>query len=266
MHVFRFQLFGWETPIRAPKIGVFDPLNGEAYQRNHEKAHPLPERRHMTYRSSKSVHQCDLCTWRSDQKEKERQRKTSNSVKMGIEMKFCTVGGLQMVVLGFKFHQNWLSGFGAVGRRICPSPLTWPLAYTTACTIEQANAGQCPTWWPPSQIYVAPSIQCRKVWLTPTTRMSCSNAAKMRNSLKFAGVPQSRQQISAVSRPKFTISWGHVEEVSCLTSFFRLSIHALAAKIQPNKVVRWCQNGDFCVLYLQRAACSTFQTCILNSH
>jgi len=25
--------------------------------------------------------------------------------------------------------------------------------------------------------------------------------------------------------------------------------------------------GDFfCVLYLQRAACSTFQTCILNSH
>jgi len=26
--------------------------------------------------------------------------------------------------------------------------------------------------------------------------------------------------------------------------FFRLSIHASAAKIQPNKVVRWCQNGD----------------------
>ena len=32
----------------------------------------------------------------------------------------------------------------------------------------------------------------------------------------------------------------------CLTSFFfGLSIHALAAKIQPDKVVRWCQNGDF---------------------
>ena len=27
--------------------------------------------------------------------------------------------------------------------------------------------------------------------------------------------------------------------------FFRLSIHASAAKIQPNKVVRWWQNGDF---------------------
>ena len=26
--------------------------------------------------------------------------------------------------------------------------------------------------------------------------------------------------------------------------FFRLSIHASAAKTQPDKVVRWCQNGD----------------------
>jgi len=34
---------------------------------------------------------------------------------------------------------------------------------------------------------------------------SCSNAAKTRKALKFAGVPQTRQQISAVSRPKFTI-------------------------------------------------------------
>ena len=38
------------------------------------------------------------------------------------------------------------------------------------------------------------------VWLTPTTSVPCSNAAKTRNPLKFAGVPQTRQQISAVSR------------------------------------------------------------------
>ena len=44
--------------------------------------------------------------------------------------------------------------------------------------------------------------------------MPCSNAAKTRNQLKFAGVPQTGQPISAVSA----------------------------------------------------AACSTFQTCILNSH
>jgi len=35
--------------------------------------------------------------------------------------------------------------------------------------------------------------------------MPCSNAAMTRNPLKLAGVPQTRQQISAVSGPKFTI-------------------------------------------------------------
>ena len=52
---------------------------------------------------------------------------------------------------------------------------------------------------------VVPSVQRRKVWLTPTTTVPCSNAAEMRNPLKFAGVPQTRQLISAVSGPKFTI-------------------------------------------------------------
>jgi len=57
------------------------------------------------------------------------------------------------------------------------------------------------------------------VWLTPTTSVPCSNAAKMQNPLKFAGVPQTSERISAVK-------WD-----CCLTSFFRLSIHALVAKI-----------------------------------
>jgi len=45
----------------------------------------------------------------------------------------------------------------------------------------------------------------RKVWLTPTTRVACSNAAKTRNPLKFAGVPQTPETISAASGPKFAI-------------------------------------------------------------
>jgi len=64
-------------------------------------------------------------------------------------------------------------------------------------------------------------------------------------NLQGCPVPQTRQQISAVSRPKFTILWRHVEEVSLFNKFFRLSIHASAAKIQPDKVVLRCQNGDF---------------------
>ena len=58
----------------------------------------------------------------------------------------------------------------------------------------------------------------------------------------------------------------HVEEVLLFNKFFWLSICALIAKVLPDKVVRWCQDGVFwrcfasCIF--QRAACSTFQTCI----
>ena len=57
--------------------------------------------------------------------------------------------------------------------------------------------------------------------------MPCSNAAKTQNPLKFAGVPQTNETISADSRPKFTILWGHVEDILLLNKFFRLSICAL---------------------------------------
>jgi len=40
------------------------------------------------------------------------------------------------------------------------------------------------------------------VWLTPTTRVPCSNAANKQNPLKCAGVPQTDKPISAVSGQK----------------------------------------------------------------
>ena len=43
------------------------------------------------------------------------------------------------------------------------------------------------------------------VWLKPISRVPCSNAAKTRNPLKFAEVPQTNETISAASGPKFTI-------------------------------------------------------------
>ena len=58
------------------------------------------------------------------------------------------------------------------------------------------------------------------VWLTSTTRVPCSNAAKTRNPLKLPGVPQTNETISAASRPKFTILWGHLEEILLLNKFF----------------------------------------------
>jgi len=50
--------------------------------------------------------------------------------------------------------------------------------------------------------------------------MPCSNAAKTQNPLKFVGVPQTPETISAVSGPKFTILPEHVEEVLLLNKFF----------------------------------------------
>jgi len=64
-----------------------------------------------------------------------------------------------------------------------------------------------------------------------TTRVPCSNAAKMRNPLKFAGVPQTTGPISAVSGPKFAILGGHVEDIVMLNYFFPIVDTALGAKI-----------------------------------
>ena len=59
------------------------------------------------------------------------------------------------------------------------------------------------------------------VWLTPTTRVPCSNAVKMRNPLKFAGVPQTHQH---GSQPLVSQSSPYCEGMlgryCCLTSFF----------------------------------------------
>jgi len=85
--------------------------------------------------------------------------------------------------------------------------------------------------------------------LTPTTRVPCSNATKTRNPLKFTGVPQTRQRISAASRPKFTVLSGHVEKVLLFNRFFPivdicLSCEDIARQI-CTMVPRWCIFGDF---------------------
>ena len=121
-------------------------------------------------------------------------------------------------------------------------------------------------WWSPCQIYVAPSVQRCKVWPTPTTRVPCSNAAKTQNPLKFAGVPQTPEPISAVNGSKFTILWRNVEELLLLPCFSDCRYICVDTTRQSCAMVpRWRIYGDlFCFLYFQTATCSTCQTCILN--
>jgi len=80
---------------------------------------------------------------------------------------------------------------------------------------------------------MALSVQCCKVWQTPTTRVPCSNAAKTRNPLKFAGVPKlTKRSQPLVSRsPPYYEYEDMWRRYCCLTSFFRLSIHALVVKV-----------------------------------
>ena len=88
-------------------------------------------------------------------------------------------------------------------------------------------------------------------------QMPCSNAAKTRNPLKFAEVPQTTGWISAVSRPQFTILWGHVEDISLLNNFFPIVDMCLSCEDIARQIVRWCPDGDFwrlfCVLHVKFA-------------
>ena len=108
------------------------------------------------------------------------------------------------------------------------------------------------------------------VWLTPTTRVLCNIAAKTWNPLKVPGVPQTYERISAASGPKFTILWGRVGEILLLNKFFPIVDTCLSCKDIAGQscamVPKWRFSASCIFTFFQRAACSTFQTCILNLH
>ena len=72
---------------------------------------------------------------------------------------------------------------------------------------------------------------------------------RTRKPLKFARVPQTRQQVSAVSRPKFTILRGHVEDMLVLNNFFLIVYMSVScediARQSGAMVPRWRFLGTF---------------------
>jgi len=118
-------------------------------------------------------------------------------------------------------------------------------------TIKNLCKLECGTM--PNVMVALPNIggalcSTRKVWLMPNTGMPCSNVAKTLNQLKFAGVPQNRQQVSAASGPKFTILWRHVEEILLLNKYFPIVNTCLScediARQSCGMVPRWRLFGD----------------------
>jgi len=77
-----------------------------------------------------------------------------------------------------------------------------------------------------SNLMVALTNICGALYSTPQSLadaqyyMPCTNAAKTRNQLKFGGVPQTNETISAASGPKFIVLWGHLGEILLLNNFF----------------------------------------------
>jgi len=88
------------------------------------------------------------------------------------------------------------------------------------------------------------------IWLTPTSRVPCSNAAKARNPLKFAGVPKLTKRYQPLVGRRSPYCKDVWRRYWCLTSFFfRLSIHALIAKIYPTKLCDGAQIAIFCIIF-----------------
>ena len=95
-------------------------------------------------------------------------------------------------------------------------------------------------------------------YLMPT----CSNAAKTRNRLKFAGVPQTGKPISTASGPKYTILWGHLEDILLLNKMFFLTVDTCLScedivRQSCAMVPRWQIFDDFfasCICSEPRAA------------
>jgi len=97
-----------------------------------------------------------------------------------------------------------------------------PAEYRWRALFNAAKFGWCPL------------LECRTVTLPRReSRLNLQGCPKLANR---------SQPLGRRSSPYYEDMWGRYQ---CLTSFFRLSIYASAAKIQPDKVVRWCQNGDF---------------------
>ena len=82
-----------------------------------------------------------------------RKKDTQNSGKLGIhpdhprrriKIKLCMVGGWRCVVIHVKCDPNRSRGYVAVGVENGPSPLLWPVAYTTACTVTMCRKHKIP--------------------------------------------------------------------------------------------------------------------------
>ena len=142
-----------ENAYLRPKIGVFggfDRLNEEHYQRD-PKRHILGQK-YVIWRIDR-LNRSTVATCALDEEtKKERKTKTETQQwQTGYSPRPPTSSDWNEILRGgwssdgsskIQISSKSVKQFrGCGGVEICPSPLTWPLAYTTACTTVQAVIG-----------------------------------------------------------------------------------------------------------------------------
>jgi len=80
-----------------------------------------------------------------------------------------------------------------------------------------------------SQLMAALSNMGGALCLMPQS-LADARYQRTRNPLKLAGLPITRQQILAVSGPKFTILWGRVGEILLFNRFFPIVNECLSCE------------------------------------
>jgi len=81
----------------------------------------------------------------------------------------------------------------------------------------------------------------------PVTDVAAVTKARRETRCNLLGCPKLPNRFQPLA-DRSSPSCGNVWRIYLLLLnkfFFRLSIHDLVAKIQPDKVVRWCAHGDF---------------------
>jgi len=128
-----------------------------------------------------------------------------------------------------------------IGGALCSTPQKLGSRPLLDCRAVTLRIGERKTWgrkvnFAPGKMYTYSTSPGKgqtlcKVWLASVERRRCSNEAKTRKPLKLAGMPKltkRSQPLVGRSSPYCADFW---RRYCCLTSFIRLSICALVAKI-----------------------------------
>jgi len=140
------------------------------------------------------------------------------------------------------------------------SQVNFPLTLWFEIYSDTRNVGKCPTWWSPCRIWVVPSVQRRKVWLTPTTRCGAVMLSRRETSWNLQGCPK------LVNRSQPLVGWSspYCEDMwrryCCVTFFSDCRYVPQLRRHSPTKLCDGAQMaifGDFfasCIFSEPRAA------------